>query len=166
MKKNSWGSDLFQSRFWAKVEKSSGCWTWTGGKLSSGYGRIRMNMKRVRAHRAAWRIAKGEIPTGMSVLHKCDNPACVNPDHLFLGTQQDNLKDMCAKGRGRSGSGPGELNGNSKVTWEQARILRCRWHTLPYGEKGRLAVSMNISHQQALRIATGECWREEPIHAA
>ena len=90
-------------RFAEKVERRpSGCWEWTGARQTGGYGVLGVgSSKLVRAHRFAWELHYGEVPEGLSVLHRCDNPCCVNTEHLFLGTQADNMHDMRAKGRGR-----------------------------------------------------------------
>jgi len=98
-----------ECRFWAKVAKTEdGCWNWTASKRHKGYGafcyyRDDGTLVQGRAHRYSWEIHNGDIPDGMFVLHSCDNPACVNPDHLFLGTNQDNVDDMMRKGRNVSG---------------------------------------------------------------
>lgn len=86
-------------RFWKYVVKSESCWLWIGSKGSRGYGQLHINRKPVRAHRFSWELHYGPIPAGMEVCHHCDNPPCVRPDHFFLGTQADNLKDMVNKGR-------------------------------------------------------------------
>lgn len=88
------------SRFWERVQKSDGCWEWTGGKdRPGGYGQLHVGTGNVKAHRAAWLFQRGPIPPGMHVLHRCDNPGCVRIDHLFLGTHQDNMADRLEKRR-------------------------------------------------------------------
>lgn len=88
-----------ETRFWQRVEKTDGCWRWTGPLHAFGYGLIWRGGNNVGAHRISWEIHVGPIPDGLFVLHRCDNPPCVRPDHLFLGTQADNIHDMVAKGR-------------------------------------------------------------------
>src|SRR5262245_50376469 len=95
-----------EDRFWAKVNKTDGCWLWTAQVNNKGYGRFYYYPKTethrrswgIYAHRLSWMLANGEIPEGMNVLHRCDTPACVNPEHLFLGTQADNMHDCKIKG--------------------------------------------------------------------
>lgn len=89
------------NRFWSKVEKSeeSDCWTWSGAKIYSGYGRIYVSGKVYSAHRVSFKIKNGYLDDTLFVCHRCDNPSCVNPNHLFLGTAKDNMKDQREKGR-------------------------------------------------------------------
>ncbi len=104
-----------QERFWTKVAKGDNCWLWMQGK-SAGYGRFNLwrgPSHSVLAHRYAWELTYGPIPDDLPVLHRCDNPPCVRPDHLFLGTQADNLRDMHTKNRQ---AGPPAVN---------ARKTRC-----------------------------------------
>jgi len=89
-----------KSRFWSRVQKTEGCWLWTGCVNSTGYGSGTFGKARTHmAHRFSWEIAHGPIPDGLCVCHRCDNPRCVRPDHLFLGTRSDNQNDRVAKGR-------------------------------------------------------------------
>lgn len=92
-----------EERFWKKVKKSniSDCWIWSGFKNPHGYGGIEIKGGMALAHRVAWELTYGKVPEELYVLHHCDNPTCVNPSHLFLGTQADNIRDMCLKGRSR-----------------------------------------------------------------
>lgn len=85
--------------FWSRVDKSGDCWLWTKFVNSNGYGRLTYRRKQYSAHRIAFLLAVGDIPPGLNVLHRCDNPPCVRPDHLFLGTQADNMRDMAQKNR-------------------------------------------------------------------
>ena len=94
-------------RLWSDVEKTDGgCWEWMGSRLPKGYGNLTFQRRHLYAHRAAWEVTYGPIPEGMWVCHKCDNPPCTNPDHLFLGTVLENTRDMIAKGRARLEAGP------------------------------------------------------------
>lgn len=100
--------------FWSKVKKSKNCWIWQAYCDAHGYGQMEFNKKLIGTHRYSWIISFGEIPKGLYVLHKCDNPSCVRPSHLFIGTQKDNGIDMMKKGRG----------GNSKLTIENVKEIR------------------------------------------
>jgi hypothetical protein len=98
-------------RLLAKTNKTADCWIWLGAKDKYGYGRIGHNGRSILAHRAAYLVATGGLPDDLKVCHRCDNPSCVRPDHLFLGTQPDNVADMMQKGR----VAKGERGGQAKL---------------------------------------------------
>jgi hypothetical protein len=105
------------ARFWRHVEKDGGCWLWTGTKNNAGYGQAHWSGRHVLAHRASWEMHNGPAPAGMHICHRCDVRLCVRPDHLFLGTPDDNVQDMIAKGRMSTGRAHGDktrgaLNGS------------------------------------------------------
>ena len=113
-------------RFWPRVEKTDSCWLWQGHQLKSGHGTIGRGGRKaghMLAHRLSWELANGPIPEGACVLHRCDVPNCVNPEHLFLGTRPDNSADMVAKGRAANGL----TKKDAKLTPDQVREIRRRY---------------------------------------
>lgn len=116
-------------RFWSKVaivDDPVSCWPWTGMRYANGYGRFSEGRAPVYAHRFIWRVKNGPIPKGKYVCHRCDNPPCVRPDHLFLGSPSDNVRDMLTKGRSRPGGARGERHAQSKLTAPKVLELRQR----------------------------------------
>lgn len=113
-------------RFWPKVDKADGrsCWPWLAGRNPNGYGWFYDNAKRAPrlAHRVSWEIANGPIGDGLHVLHHCDNPPCVNPAHLYLGSDAENSRDRISRGRARHAVA--EANGKTKLTTEQLQQIR------------------------------------------
>jgi hypothetical protein len=117
-------------RFWDKVEKTNSCWIWKAFKNRQGYGKIgTSSCKSINAHRVSWVIHNGQIPDNHFVCHKCDNPSCVNPDHLFIGTRQDNINDMMIKKRSRHF----QKNAYYGVQWQErydGPNRKGRWHSV------------------------------------
>lgn len=112
--------------FWSRVNKGDGCWMWTGAKMKKrrGYGAVRWDGITKYTHRVSWEITNGEIPDDMIVCHRCDNPPCVRPDHLFLGTDKDNYDDMVAKGRRVVRVLSGEESASAKLSNAQVETIR------------------------------------------
>lgn len=135
----------------AKYTRNEGaCLIWTGKRLPRGYGTLRVNGIMKYAHRLAWEEANGPISAGMFVCHRCDNPSCCNPEHLFLGTHADNMADQQAKKR----HGYGERNGNAKLTEPQALEV------LVATESRRdLAGRFEVSESTIGHIQRGYSWR-------
>ena len=145
--------DGIESEFWARVNKTNDCWLWTGGKTGMGYGMFCRHNQHTHAHRLCWELVNGPIPTGMCVLHKCDNPICVRPDHLFLGTQADNMADCQAKGR----FAKGERNGHHKVTAQQVTEIRRRYAA---GEsQSGMAEEYGVDPSTISNMITRETWK-------
>lgn len=143
-----------EKRFWTQVRMaSSGCLEWQGNRLAAGYGRIHLNGVMARAHRVAWQLCRGAIPEGLCVLHECDNPPCVNPVHLFLGTHADNAADRDRKGR----QAKGERQGLAKLTCEKVKRIR---QLLYAGHSQRsLGREFQVSNYVIFAIKHRKTWR-------
>lgn len=137
----------------------TGCRLFERQQDRAGYGYLMLDGRRTRAHRAAWIAAHGPIPRGMLICHRCDTPACINIDHLFLGTPLDNMRDMIAKGRDRKDPRRGEQNGRAKLTKDKAAAIRADRRG-----KDAVAADYDISPAQVTRIRAGLQWKqyEEP----
>jgi hypothetical protein len=141
--------------FWDHVDFTLSCWEWNAAADGLGYGRWWFRDAVRLSHRVAWEITHGPIPDGLCVLHRCDNPKCVRPDHLFLGTQGDNIRDMHAKKRAKPARG--ELSSRAKLTSEQVRDIWARY-TGKHGEQTKLAKEYGVSSHQISMIVGGKSW--------
>lgn len=148
--------------FWSKVQKTDGCWLWTGYITLKGYGE--MTRKHIRVHRFSWELVNGKIPGGLNVLHKCDNTICVRPDHLFLGTHADNVHDMMKKGRSKPGKTFGEENPRHKLTLQQVKEIK---EALDKGANViSLAKQYGVHRNHIYGIKKGRVWKEDEAMVA
>lgn len=172
------------TRFWYYVDRSDeGCWEWTGSRLkrrnTRTYGVVSFNGKSYSVHRIAWLLCNGEVPDGMYVCHRCDNPGCVRPDHLFIGTPKDNHDDMKQKGRAPRGemSGrvkhpdrwdrglKGEAHPNAKLTEKDVHHIRRRFQQItPYrSNSGEIAKDYGVSSSIIRNIGLLKTWTHVPV---
>jgi hypothetical protein len=151
-------------RFWGKVQVGSAieCWEWRGARYRNGYGFLfagplyPTRARFVKAHRLSWEIANGEVPEGLCVLHHCDNPSCVNPAHLYVGTRRDNARDRAVRKRGKEQRQRGEQNDNSKLVEADVREIIA---ALERGETQiSVAAQFGIKQPQVSRIARRVSW--------
>ena len=142
-------------RFWNKVDKSGECWLWTASTLGKGYGQFWDGNKRVTAHRFSWVLHNGPIPEGLHVLHHCDVPVCVNPEHLWLGTNADNVHDCMAKGRTSKVRAKGEQSGSALLTQNDVLIIRNdhRFHRL-------IAADYGVARSTIQAVKSGHTWAD------
>jgi hypothetical protein len=141
-------------RFWEKVAKGDGCWLWTASKDRSGYGQIGVKTEKgfrpVKAHRIAWQLTHGAVAPGQHVLHQCDTPSCVRPDHLFVGTHADNMQDMLRKGR----QGHSERHGMAKLTNADVVAIRASSRS-----SADLSAVFGVGEDHISRIRRGVVWK-------
>lgn len=153
-------------RFWSKVEirNIDECWLWQASKTNAGYGQFWCDDSLQLAHRISWKIHYGEIPIGMLVCHKCDTPSCVNPNHLWLGTSNDNMQDKMKKNRGKWATGiqsgaythpekrpHGDSHGKTKLSSNDIQEIRTKHMNENLSAK-ELSDIYNISYVQMWRI--------------
>lgn len=146
-------------RLWRRTDKSGDCWVWTGSIRDDGYGQIGRGGGAggvVLTHRAAWEVTNGPIPAGLYVCHSCDNRSCIHPEHLFLGTHKDNMRDMFDKGRNRSGVHPGVI-----LTEEDVLLIR---HLEARGvSRPALAVAFGVTVWGIHSAVQGRSWKHVPF---
>lgn len=153
-------------RFWPKVRKGARdeCWEWQGARQPTGYGYLvggpMYGGKRwVLAHRLSWEIEHGvPVPEGRYVCHRCDNPPCVNPAHLYVGTKRDNARDRSSRGRGRENRQNGSANANAKLTEADVSRIIEELKRLPRRSQADIAREFGISQPQISRIMRGVSW--------
>lgn len=154
-------------RFLKYIFPLKGCWVWNGAKSRGGYGHFQITKSGKRCdivtHRLSYELFKGKIPKGCLVCHSCDNPPCVNPFHLFVGSYRDNLIDSIKKGRWHNGTlsntrPQGELHKSAKLT--KAQVLEIRKRYIPHKVTAKmLCQQYNVSRSLISRIVTRICWR-------
>lgn len=146
--------------FWDKVFVlgEHDCWEWIASKVPDGYGHFWFEGKRYSAHRFSWMVASGEHPGVWHVLHECDNPSCVNPRHLFLGTNLDNVRDSVAKDRRSHHNTKGEANGQSKLTNEKVLLLHALYATGEFSQM-ELASYFEVTQGAIWCALVGKTWR-------
>lgn len=138
-------------------EPNSGCWLWTGSLMWKGYGNFNSGGGCERAHRVSWKLFVGPIPQGAILCHRCDTPACVNPDHLYAGTPKQNTRDMMVRGRHKTRPHHGHQNGNSIFTPEQVKRIRDGW---ALGRTtGDMAAEYGASRSAIWGVATGRRYK-------
>lgn len=144
-------------RFWQKVDirEPDQCWEWKATKNQSGYGSICVDGKMKRAHRVSYELHHGPIPEGMLVLHSCDNPSCVNPAHLHLGTHQDNMREKM--NRRRCHNTACEAHGQAKLTSDQVQQIRTRYAAGGVTQK-QLAEEFGVARSQIWRVVRMKGW--------
>lgn len=148
--------------FWERVfiiDNLDSCWEWRGGRSIGGYGIFVIGTRKVFAHRLSYELFYGNYSDKLKVLHKCDNPPCVRPDHLFLGTQGDNVKDMIEKGRQRYVARKGEDHGNAKLTWDKVSEIR-RKYVSEESSTIKLSKEYNVSNSLIKQIIRNEIWKK------
>ncbi len=145
-----------EERLFRKTNKTETCWLYFGGRNKDGYGHMRINRKMKSVHRVSYELAYGEIPLGLSVLHHCDTPNCVRPDHLFLGTQDDNIKDCAAKQR--TARLKGETNPRAILTADDVLKIRAEYKPKVMGYK-RLADKFGVVLQTIHAIVSRATWK-------
>jgi hypothetical protein len=145
---------------WARVNRTSGCWLWTGSRGSHGYGQVTIRRRVLTVHRLVWEALFGPIPQGSCVLHRCDVRNCVRPDHLFLGTRGENSADMWSKGRGISPPNfvrRGEEHRSAKLTAGDVRSIRTR--AALGANRGDLARNFGVTRSLIGQILRRRIWR-------
>lgn len=148
------------ARFWSKVDvkwSAKDCWEWQGATGKSGYGRFKVGRETCTASRVAWELANEESLGLRYALHRCDNPVCCNPSHIFPGTHQDNMTDKVAKGRGSQFSAAGEENPRAKLKAEQVLEIKER---IERGESNvEISKDYPVGHHTISGIRRGTAWR-------
>lgn len=162
-----WKLEAIEERFWAKVQKAGpdDCWLWGGACERSGYGKVfkgrdaNGTSQFVKAHRLSWELAHGEpVPDGRYVLHGCDNPPCVNPAHLRVGTGAENTADRAERRRGKEHRQHGEANDNAKLTEDDVRAIIAELQRLPRRSQASIAEQFGIKQPQVSRIMRRVNW--------
>src|SRR5262245_28359638 len=164
---------MLPPRFWVKVNKTDTCWLWTAARFTNGYGAFRVSAQQRRVHRVIWEDLNGPVPDGLVICHRCDVKHCVRPEHLFLGTQADNIADRDIKGHVANGERNGmrlhpERHPHGAARGERVRTARYTaqdvllWREM-YASGNwsirKLATHLNVHHDTLYAIVSRKSWR-------
>ena len=146
-----------EDKFWSRVSKGNGCWEWVGSRHRAGYGQMSILGRKTRATRILWKILGRELLPGQLIMHKCDNPPCVRPDHLAAATMKENMMDMVAKGRHLKNQRLGSSHGSSKLTESNVSEIR-RMRPSKNFNSTELAKRFGVDPSLIRKISKGIGW--------
>lgn len=154
-------SQAYTDNFWRKVDKSGECWIWLGARQRRGYGSASKQRRNVPAHRVAYEMAFGPFRADLEICHRCDNPSCVRPSHLFAGTHLDNMRDCFAKGRHSVAAGtanPVRGEGHPAAVLTETMVHEIRRRHAAGEQTKQIALAFGVARATVYRVVIRKCW--------